>query len=286
MRGKKTFIAGSSLALAVAVTGCGSSGSTQGKGPAGTSGKVDAFTLVAATADKTAAEKNAKLAFDLTIETAGKTVSLTGDGVTDLANNGFELSMKFPAGSGLSGTIEEVFTGGILYLHLPSALQAQSGGKPWVSIDPKKITGSSNLDSYNEDPTSFLKTLKSVSKGGVTKVGDEDIRGVPTTHYRATADLEKAAKLRGVQPQAIAQYKKLLGDANLPEDVYVDDQGRARRVSVTIKPATGTIAASALKSETVNVDFFDFGKADTSLIKAPPAGEVGTLPTGSSSLSG
>jgi hypothetical protein len=129
------------------------------------------------------------------------------------------------------------------------------------------------LDSYGGDPTTFLKTLKSVSHS-VTNLGDATIRGTKTTHYRATVDLEKAAKLRGVRPGALDQYKAALGSTILPEDVYLDDQGRTRRVSLTITPKSGSAAAESLKSEAVSVDFYDFGNADTSGITAPPASET------------
>jgi hypothetical protein len=104
-------------------------------------------------------------------------------------------------------------------------------------------------------------------------VGKQDVRGVQTTHYRANVDLAKAGKLRGVQPQTLVQYQAVLGNT-LPEDVYLDNQGLTRRLSLTVTPKAGSSAAAELKSEAVSIDFYDFGQADTSGITAPPKSQT------------
>jgi hypothetical protein len=158
---------------------------------------------------------------------------------------------------------------------LPEGARDKTGGKPWVSIDPKKLTGasSSGVSSYDQDPMTFLTSLKSVSSG-VTNLGSAEVRGVQTTHYRALVDLQKAVKVSGARASTLDQYKTLLGSTILPEDVYLDDQGRIRRVAIAITAAPGSPAADQLNSESVTVEYYDFGAADTSGIAAPPADQT------------
>ncbi len=262
-------LGGGALAAAViTVAGCGSSGaSNQAKG--------DPFQLVAAAADTTAAAKNARISFDVKIDTSSQDVSLNGEGVVDLQSNKLRLTFKLPSEAG-SGTLTEVAVGGIFYVQLPEEARGKADGKSWISVDPSKITGASmgsSSNSFSQDPTDILNSLKSVSND-VTVVGSEDVRGAKTTHYRADVDLQKAIKQSGAKSSFVEQAQKLLGNATLPEDVYIDSEGRVRRVSLDIEPASGSTAAAALKSESFTIDFYDFGKADTSGIAAPPASDT------------
>jgi hypothetical protein len=171
--------------------------------------------------------------------------------------------------------------GSTVYLKLPSGLGAVAGGKSWIKLDTSAISSGSDggLNALAEDPTQFLNALKSVSSS-VTTIGNDTIRGVQTTHYRAQIDLAKAATESGADRTALDQYQKLLGSATLPVDVYLDDNGLPRRFEVSLTPAAGSAGAANVGSFSVTVDLYDYGQADTTSIVAPPASEVGTLPTG------
>ena len=290
-RSSRLAVAGvAGLAAASLLAGCGGSSKASGpsslvpsssassKGSDGISGTPQALLLAAV--GKTEAAKNATIHLDVSTSAEGKSFAISGDGFIDFTNKKFQLILNLPATAGFSGSIEERVIGNELYMMLPSQLQAVTGGKPWVKIDTAQVgAGSSGLGSYGQDPTQFLSTLRSVSDS-VTKVGTADIRGVQTTHYRAEVDLVKATKASGAEASALSQYEKILG-TTLPEDVYVDDSGLARRVSVNITPKIGaTATASAVGTVSTTVDFYDFGTTDTSGIIAPAASEIGTLPSG------
>lgn len=260
-----------SAAMAAAVltfTGCGASGSGSG------GVQEDAFTLVTTTASKTVAAKTAKAAFVVDVNTTSRDLKVNGAGVVDFANNALSVTFPLPASSGISGSIDEVLVKGILYLRLPEDARAKTGGHEWVSIDPAKLTGASKsaASSYNQDLTSNLTALRAASRK-ITVRGTQRVRGVETTHYHALIDLQRAWKLHGIRQETIQQYQALLGDT-LPEDVYLDAQGRTRRVEVTIKPEAGSAAAGELKSESVSIDFYDFGKANVAGIVAPPKSQT------------
>ncbi|HEX4017273.1 MAG TPA: hypothetical protein VHX15_11110 [Frankiaceae bacterium] len=250
--------------------------------------------LLAGSVDKTLAAKNAKISLDFSGSVAGQNLSFGGTGVADFVGKKFDLKLTLPAEAGISGTIEERVIGKAIYVMLPAAESAVTGGKQWIKLDLSELGASdtTGLNLTGTDPTQLLTTLRGVSDS-VTKVGTAEVRGVQTTHYRAEVNLAKAVKASGADSSNLDQLTKALGATTLPEDIYLDSSGLARRFSVTMKPAAGTATGSstsapttaATGSFTVTVDFYDFGTTDTSGITAPPANEVGTLPTGTPSAS-
>lgn len=292
MRGAQGYrrlaIAGAAAATVLAA-GCGSSSGSKGGSaiipsgaPSGTGGSVQA--LLAGSVDKTLAAKNAKIRLDFNGSAAGQNLSFGGDGIADFVSKKFQLTLQLPAAAGISGTIEERVIGKDIYLQLPAAESAVTGGKPWVKIDASDFSasGTTGLNLGEEDPTQLLNTLRGVSDS-ITKVGTAEVRGVLTTHYRAEVDLAKAVKASGADASSLNEFTKTLGTTTVPEDVYLDSSGLARRFSVTIKPVLPSAAAPSASvgpiSFTVTVDLYDFGTTDTSAITAPPPSEVGSLPT-------
>jgi hypothetical protein len=109
-------------------------------------------------------------------------------------------------------------------------------------------------------------------------VGREEVRGVDTTHYTATVDVAKAAAAVPAAMRAtVEKIRDLLGIADIPTEVWIDGDGRARRVSQTIDYAQTrsprTIPAEALpKQVKVTVDYYDFGAPVS--VSIPPSGDV------------
>jgi hypothetical protein len=276
------------VAVGALVTGCGSSSGGSG-GKAASNAKIGTETvtpqaLLASSVDKTLAAKNADIALNFTGGVAGKEISFSGTGVIDFVGQKLGMTLNLPAASGLSGTIEERLIDKVLYLKLPAAASAATGGKPWVKIDTSTLgTSGGSLGALDQNPADILGSLRSVSSS-VTTVGTEDIRGVKTTHYRADIDLAKAAAATGskasLDPATISEYQKALGSSMLPADVYLDSSGRPARFLITVKPAATSAAASEVGSVSVSIDFYDYGKANTASIVAPPASDIGTLPAG------
>jgi hypothetical protein len=93
------------------------------------------------------------------------------------------------------------------------------------------------------------------------RVGQEDIRGVPTTHYRGEVDvssrIESESDLEDVQ-----EIREL--------DVWVDSEGRARRLVSTDKTPGAEEGMTGVWVTTI--EYFDFGLEAE--IQAPPSAEV------------
>jgi LppX_LprAFG lipoprotein len=252
-------------AAAVGATACGGSSSSSAAGGAG----AQRAALLTKAAAATSAAGSAKLSLTIGGSAAGSTVNATGSGVEDFAHKAADLTLNLTGAT--QGQLEVREVNGIAYLKLPSQLGgAISGGKPWISIDPAKIgAGSalSGLSSLSSDPTQSFALLNSASDS-VTKVGSESVHGQPSTHYKATIDLDKAAASNPQVSAVATQLKQALGTAQLPVDVWIDDKGRITRFT----EATGSAGSTAAPSATVSVDVYDYGTPVT--VAAPPASDV------------
>jgi hypothetical protein len=148
--------------------------------------------------------------------------------------------------------VQEIIKAPLVYVKLPASVaQKIPGGKPWMKIDVSKlgaaagIPGLSSVTSNpaSSDPSQFLQYLRAVS-GSITKVGSQDIGGVPTTHYRATINLDKvpdalpAAQRKGAQ-QAIAALEKQTNLHELPVEVWIDGHHLVRQMQLAFAENAG-----------------------------------------------
>lgn len=189
---------------------------------------------------------------------------LTGNGVADLAGNRMDVVIAQPAASPITGSVEELVIGPVGYFKMPPAARSQTEGKAWVSIDPLSGSGGGSL---GQDPNAYLKAISNAVVN-IRNVGQESIRQVPTTHFHGELDLKRTAS-----PAAISMGQAM-GLSSYPLDYYLDRQGRLRRIAMRIQPAPGSAATSTLTSESVTMDFHDFGSADTSALAVPPANQT------------
>ena len=153
-------------------------------------------------------------------------------------------------------------------------LNQATGLKPWVEMDLDSYYREQYGMSFSEmqtsnptDPTQQLKVLRDA--GSVEKIGKEKIRGASAIHYRAVIDLKKAAAQE--DPEVRKAYDKMIeqmGTGTLPMDVWLDKQGRARRVQMDMTtkvpvPAADPAAAETTTEEKVRMvmteDIYDFG---------------------------
>jgi hypothetical protein len=239
-----------SLAL-LAAAACGSG--------SGTSSRLDSLSPAAAVrgaADRAAAGSS-KLDLAIESKAQGQDVTFSGTG-----------AFRYAGGSSAAGTmmltvggqqLEERIVGGNLYLKVPG----QAG---FYKLPMKELTGTQLSES--SDPASAAKVLAAIGDD-VTKVGTETVHGVRTTHYRGTVDVAaSAAKLSDSFAKAAIDKLEASGVRKLPVDVYLDDQGRLRRltehVTVTVKGVQDDV--------TTRIDLYDFGtKVD---VQVPPADQV------------
>ncbi|MFI5009189.1 MAG: hypothetical protein ACHQDY_02830 [Solirubrobacterales bacterium] len=212
----------------------------------------------------------------------GGSYAITANGSFDERAHTGQMTMDLSGVPGLSslpgggdGQVRIVMVYPDIYMNMPFLAGKLPEGKTWMKLDIGKAAAAAGVDSSSlssldqSDPTQFLEYLRG-SSGGVVSFGSETIEGVPTTHYHGTLELSRVlSKLPGSeQAAAKAALEKLgTGDA-FPVEVWIDAQGRVRRMEMSLGGAGATAGLSA----TITIDFKSYGAVPP--VVPPPAGEV------------
>jgi hypothetical protein len=217
-----------------------------------------AYVQSAATKTGQATSEHMSLSGSVTVN--GQVVMLTGGGDFDNPAKKGAFHLDFSAG-GLTGSIDEVLAGTTIYMKTPLIADALPKGKTWMKIDLTKAASAQgfNISSLGaQDPTQILAQLKTV--GTVTEIGDEDVGGTATTHYRGNIDISKVPQGEQLKASTDAKYG--------PYDVWIGkDDGLVRRVKTSFSFAVQGAVREAIA---MTSDFSDFGK-DVSVSVPPEA---------------
>jgi hypothetical protein len=260
---------------AVVLAGCGSGGDP-GASSAAKPAVLDPGALVAASYTKLTDQKTAKL--DLTMKltasgTDGGEYTFTGTGAQDFQHKSARLVMTLPENA---GEIETRLIDRTVYEKLPASQAPALKGK-WPEFNLDKVAAAAGLGVVGQgspsDPTQILQMLEDISNQ-VTRVGDEQVRGVHTTHYRAVVDLAKASAKAGNTAQQIDRLKQMLGTSSYPVDIWIDDAGLPHRLQFQmplpkqLTQGSGVTDAKMVATE----DLYDFGTPVD--VQAPPADQT------------
>jgi hypothetical protein len=134
--------------------------------------------------------------------------------------------------------------------------------QPEASGDPVEL-----LIPFPGSPTKPTDVLARVvlASDEEEELGEEEIRGTETTHYRARVDVQKLIKQLPAKDRPDGDMPDLWGDKLVPVEIWIDDQSRLRRIS--IDQSDGEDATMS-----TTVELFDYGvEVD---VKPPPADEV------------
>ena len=258
-----------SIALAGALSGCGSGGS----------GVVLAGPLARA-ADVTGHVDGAHMQLNAQIEGAGtpQAITISGEGFFNFHSREGSFSVQLaglPGGlGGTAPTMQEIFKGSTLYISGSLLTSQVPNGARWMKVDLARVGHVAGLDpsqlmSGQSNPAQFLEYLKA-SGGSVTVVGHESVRGVPTTHYSAQIDLAKAmGALAGANTAAAQKAIGALGIGELPVDVWIDTHNLVRRLQISLH--TPSVQGRSLQMQ-MTIELFGFGSTPT--VSAPPASET------------
>jgi len=261
------------LAGALLASGCGSSASVSS---AVLSGPLDRA------ADVTAQAGSASTAITIEVGAGGEPVlTMNGSGRFNLRSAEGEMTVEAnaPSSSGLgsgSFTMTELTKLPSTYIRTPLFEGKLPGGAQWLKVDSGGLLehklGLDLEGASQSNPAEFLSYLRATG-AGVSLVGHESVRGVPTTRYRAALDLEKAVERlpsndRAQLRAAFAKLRALIGSDEVPVEAWVDSANLVRRIAMryplSVENQHITLAMS--------IEYFDFGPVRT--IAAPPANEV------------
>jgi hypothetical protein len=256
------------------LTGCGDDG-------AGGTGSADASAaqgrserspaqVVQATNKKTTQAKTARIKLATTVAAGGDSETITGSGVLDLQDGKSQMRM----GQG-GRQLEQRIVNQVLYQRPPAGSGQLPDGKSWMKVDLRRLNASQGTGGpAMSDPASSFAYTKSLSEKDVRKVGEEDLNGVSTTHYRVDLDLSKLARGDSAQER---ELRAQLGDS-VPVDLWIDEDGLTRRqqLRMTVKDTaqSGGSGTSARQAQAkVVMDFSDFG-TDVDVAAPAPADTV------------
>lgn len=258
------------LTLTLALAGCGDDG-------------ADAFEVLAAAPAATAETGAARTSvrFDaegiLGVDAGGEM-----EGVLDFEQDRTELTIDLGralGGLGLDATMVMRAIGTDLFLQ-SSHFRGNVAGvdaDTWLRVDVGAAAEGQGLDleglgglgpAGNGDPRQGLAVLNGVVEDGIDEVGDDEVRGVATTHYRARIDLERAAARLGdtADLEAFDRFVEMLSDDSVRIDVWVDDDDLVRRIRIPLRLPAGVGGGEVA----FTAEYYDFG-ADIEVPTPDPA---------------
>lgn len=236
---------------------------------------------------QTAEARTSKVALSVSVGGGQETIDFKGDGAFDFKEQRGRLVLDLSS-LGLPGSgdsTEILFNADVVYLKLPLDLP-ELKTRPWVKIDLSKLDELSGIDVsqlrqiQSNDPTAALNYLRGVTDD-IKVVGQEDVRGIMTTHYKAVIDLQKAAKEVPEQLRDdIVQIIRQLGSKTIASDVWIDGAGRLSKLQYAVDlskvelPATKG-AAPPTGTLTATFELFEYGTEVPAT--DPPADQVTDL---------
>jgi LppX_LprAFG lipoprotein len=274
MQRTAVFIA---LLLLLAAAACGGGGGSTAQAPTGTeaastSPSSSAAQAVAEAGVKTRAAESARIAFTGTISGGAANGTFSGEGEFSGRQGRMTMDMSGLAGGQIAGRMEMIFDELVFYMKFPEEIaQGMPGDKNWIKFDLSQLGEQEGIDFQQlmqlsgTDPSQSLDLLLAASDD-FHEVGEDEIRGVPTTQYAGTIDLEKVADQ--APPEARETYQRLLEvseQTKVPVEVWIDEDGLTRRIRYEqTMPDRSTM--------NLTQEYYDFGvEVDVS---PPPDDEV------------
>jgi hypothetical protein len=240
--------------------------------------------------DVTRAAGSSGYAVEMTYSTSGGPIgamafSMSGTGTYDFARQiGDGEYTATGDGSGLPAQ-EVVFRNNVLY-------QRDAGASRWQEID---YSAQVRTPIGQQDPGGQLELLRGVSDD-VREVGSAQVRGEEVTRYAITIDPRRLAAESGVVVEGGLTQMALQAAGPIPGQVFVDSDGRVRRLEVRIEVAGADLAASPELGELlgdapgvqellrdrrtesdISIEYFDFGVPVTAQVPDPSTVDAGPV---------
>jgi hypothetical protein len=208
---------------------------------------------------------SARVSFSTTVSGSG---SMTGTGVytfTTPTQGAIEFTTVVFGGQLMPGGMTILMTPDAYYLGSPAF--EEETGKAWARISLADVAEESGLELgqlvQNDNPALYLQLL--LNAPDLSRVGQETVADVPTTHYRGTVDY--AAALDALTPELRAQAEQKLAQSGLEAavvDVWIDEQGQLRQFAQEAASPAGTVEVRMVFEEYgVPVDVAPPADADT-----------------------
>ncbi|MFE5143653.1 hypothetical protein ACFRDV_39500 [Streptomyces fagopyri] len=191
---------------------------------------------------------SARVRTSMEMATGGTRVTIRGEGVYDFRKRSGRLTVELPqdpGGAEEHRPITELLAPGALFM------KNRGAGVPadkWVRVDTATLSDGNLVTGGATDPFAAAELLRGARTA--TYEGRTEVAGVPVAHYRGIADLRLAAPSASEgNREALRAAAKGFATAEVPFDVYLDDEGRIRelrnRFSFVNGQHRGTVAVAS-----------------------------------------
>lgn len=206
-------------ATSVAATACTGQGAEEGD-----KSFVDATSQVHAVADVLARSGSSHARTAMEMASGGTRLTIRGTGSFDYRRQVGELTVTLPDSD--QRPVTEIIVPGTLYM------KNRGAGVPadkWVRVDTTSLSDGNLVTAGVTDPVTAAAVLRGAGK--VSYVGSLKMDGAAVRHFRGTSDLTAAAKAAAPPMRGqLAAAAKGFSTTAVPFDVYLDGQGRLRKV--------------------------------------------------------
>lgn len=263
--GGAVVVAGLVACVGVGAGGCSGSGSAvEDARVAG-----DAVATLRHAADRLLDAGTSKARTSMELASGGTRVTIRGQGVYDYRRQLGRLKVLLPqdpAGAVEHRPITELLTPGALFM------KNRGAGVPadkWVRVETATMSDGNLVTGGATDPFAAAELLRGTRTA--TYVGETEVAGAEVRHYRGTADLTAAARDASEGGRkSLAAAAKGFATARVPFDVYLDDEGRIRKVRHRFSFVNGRQkGAVAVASTTL---LYDFGVPVD--VRLPESGDI------------
>ncbi|MFG2679534.1 hypothetical protein [Streptomyces sp. NPDC048392] len=215
----------------------------------------DPVAVVHRAADRLVAARSAKARTAMEMASGGTRVTIRGEGVYDFVERLGQLTVRLPqdpAGSSEHRPITELLAPGALFM------KNRGAGVPddkWVRVETDSLSDGNLVTGGATDPFAAAEVLRGTRTAEF--VERTELAGTAVRHYRGTADLARAARdASGGNKKALAAAAEGFATAEVPFDVYLDDEGRIRKVRHRFSFSNGRDEGTvAVASTTLLYDF-------------------------------
>ncbi|MEU4010572.1 hypothetical protein [Streptomyces pseudogriseolus] len=259
-----TVVVGAVCCLGLGAAGCARSDAVAQGPPAG-----DPVEVLRTAADALVEAGSSQTRTSLEMATGGTRVTIRGEGVYDYRKRLGRLKVRLPqdpAGAAEDRPITELLAPGALYM------KNRGAGVPddkWVRVDTATLSDGNLVTGGATDPFAAAEVLRGTR--AATFVGRTEVAGARVRHYRGTADLEAASQAASeVNRGPLGAAATGFATARVPFDVYLDDEGRIRKIRHRFSFVNGERQEPVAVASTILL--YDFGApAD---VRLPADGDI------------
>ncbi|MGW0603580.1 hypothetical protein [Streptomyces sp. NPDC002640] len=224
--GGRAAVAATATAVMAGAVGC-SGGALADDRPGG--GGDGAEELVREAAGRLAVAGTSRASTSMAMATGGTRIVIRGEGVYDYRRQRGRLRVTLPeepAGRALRRPITELLTPGAVFL------KNRGEGVPedkWVRVDAGESADGNLVTGGATDPLAAAELLRGTRRAEYR--GTVDFAGTQVRRYEGVAHLgDAAARARAGWRQGLRAAAKGFASAEVPFDVYLDGEGRIRKV--------------------------------------------------------